>query len=235
MLCHCLFSGSRIFDLVEKMKKAKKESFFWTSYADLMTSLFFVMLVLFILVIVLLHNKMVEIEAEKAATQEQLDKIMEIEKSIENIDKEYFVYHKEKKRHTLNEKINVSFKSGSSDINDISNQQLEQLKQVGNAIIKFVDNAVSENGDVKYLLIIEGQSSKDDYERNYELSFERALALYRYWLDCSIVFDKSKCEVIISGSGQWSDFREQPDDRTNKKNQRFVIHIIPKTGEITRK
>ena len=35
----------------------KKESFFWTSYSDLMTSLFFVMLVLFILVIVLLHKR----------------------------------------------------------------------------------------------------------------------------------------------------------------------------------
>ena len=45
----------------------KKESFFWTSYSDLMTSLFFVMLVLFILVIVLLHKRM---EATEAQLQE---------------------------------------------------------------------------------------------------------------------------------------------------------------------
>ena len=47
------------------MSKNKKESFFWTSYSDLMTSLFFVMMLLFVLTIVLLHNKMVELENEK--------------------------------------------------------------------------------------------------------------------------------------------------------------------------
>ena len=36
----------------------KRESFFWTSYSDLMTSLFFIMLTLFVLVIVLLHKRM---------------------------------------------------------------------------------------------------------------------------------------------------------------------------------
>jgi len=215
------------------MSKNKKESFFWTSYSDLMTSLFFVMLVLFVLVIVLLHNKMVEIEREKKATEMELQKIREIEKSIENIDKRYFVYHPNKKRHTLNENIKVSFNRGSSNINDIPQEQLQQLEQVGRAIIEFVDNAVAENEGVKYLLIIEGQSSKDNYVRNYELSFERALALFRYWRrDCGIMFDRDKCEVIVSGSGQWSDFREQPDNETNTKNQRFVIHIIPKTGVI---
>jgi len=182
-----------------------------------------------------LDKSMVESKAEKEATEEQLNKIREIEKSIENIDKQYFVYHKEKKRHTLNEDIKVSFRKGSSNIYDISGEQLEQLKQVGKSIITFVDNAVLENNDVKYLLIIEGQSSKDDYERNYELSFERALALYRYWRTSGISFDNNKCEVIISGSGQWSDFREQPDNAVNTKNQRFVIHIIPKTGEIAKK
>ena len=44
----------------------KKESFFWTSYSDLMTSLFFIMLTLFVLVIVLLHKRM-------EATEKQLD------------------------------------------------------------------------------------------------------------------------------------------------------------------
>ncbi len=42
----------------------RKESFFWTSYSDLMTSLFFVMLVLFVLVIVLLHKRMEATEAQ---------------------------------------------------------------------------------------------------------------------------------------------------------------------------
>ena len=44
----------------------KKESFFWTSYSDLMTSLFFIMLVLFILVIFLLHKRMEVTERQLA-------------------------------------------------------------------------------------------------------------------------------------------------------------------------
>jgi hypothetical protein len=129
--------------------------------------------------------------------------------------------------------INVSFPTGSSDITQLPNAQLEQLKEVGNTILKFVDNAVEKNRNVKYLLIIEGQTSKDNFVNNYELSFARALALHRYWRrDCDIKFDNNKCEIIISGSGQWSDFREQPDIPGNIKNQRFVIHIIPKHGVI---
>ena len=42
------------------MAKTRKESFFWTSYSDLMTSMFFVMLVLFVLTISMLHYKMVK-------------------------------------------------------------------------------------------------------------------------------------------------------------------------------
>ena len=50
----------------------KKESFFWTSYSDLMTSLFFIMLTLFVLVIVLLHKRM-------EATEKQLEEIKKVE------------------------------------------------------------------------------------------------------------------------------------------------------------
>lgn len=63
----------------------KKESFFWTSYSDLMTSLFFVMLVLFILVIVLLHKRM-------EATEDQLKEIKKVEQSTKDLSQEYFQY-----------------------------------------------------------------------------------------------------------------------------------------------
>jgi outer membrane protein OmpA-like peptidoglycan-associated protein len=216
------------------MIKHKKESFFWTSYSDLMTSLFFVMLVLFVLVIVLLHNKMRNIEEERQASQEQLNKIQEIEESVKNIDTNYFQYDSLYKRHTL-KNISVSFRTGSSDINDIPPGQLERLLAVGRSIRDFVDKAVKKNPNVKYLLIVEGQSSKDHYVKNYELSYERALSLVKYWSRNKISFNDPQvnyCEVIISGSGQESPFRISPDNAHNKHNQRFVIHIIPKTGII---
>lgn len=211
------------------MNKSKKESFFWTSYSDLMTSLFFVMLVLFVLVIVLLHNKI-------KATQDQINKIKEIEESVKNIDSDYFQYDARYKRHTL-KNINVSFKTGSSNISDIPSEQLSKLEKVGRSIKKFIDTAVSKNANVKYLLIVEGQSSKDTFIRNDELSYERALALVKYWKGKGkeLHFDDKACEVLISGSGQDSKFRVEPDTKDNKANQRFVIHIIPKTGVLDSK
>ncbi len=204
------------------MAKKKKESFFWTSYSDLMTSLFFVMLVLFILTIALMHNK-------HKATAEQLKKVVELNKSIEQIDTAYFVYDTVFKRHTLKD-INGKFETGSSNINDLPVEDLQRLKKAGLAIQKFMSNAKIQIPDAKYLLIIEGQSSKDNYAYNYELSYQRALALVKMWEKNGIRFDTLPCEVIISGSGQNSQFRVLPDNSRNKANQRFVIHIIPKPG-----
>ncbi|MDR0603774.1 MAG: hypothetical protein LBG80_05665 [Bacteroidales bacterium] len=222
------------------MSKPQKESFFWTSYSDLMTSLFFVMLVLFILVIVLLHNKMREIEKEREASQEQLDKIREIEASVKNIDSTYFVYDSTYKRHTLRD-IHVSFHSESADITDIPLGDRRRLLDVGKSILTFVNDAVSKNPNVKYLLIIEGQSSISNYNNpdecrnNDVLSYRRALSLIRYWNDNNKIFNPDICEVIISGSGTSSPFKEPeylPSGKVNYANQRFVIHIIPKPGTI---
>jgi len=209
------------------MGKHKKESFFWTSYSDLMTSLFFVMLVLFILVIVLLHNKV-------RATEDELNQIRKLNASVENIDSNFFKYDQQFKRHTL-KNIEVSFNTGSSNINDIPLDKQKELINAGKAINKFINNAVDSIPNAKYLLIIEGQSSKDNYNKdifqnNYVLSYQRALELVKLWSRSNVIFADSVCEVIISGSGQSSSFRISPDTYNNKANQRFVIHIIPKPG-----
>lgn len=213
------------------MSKKKKESFFWTSYSDLMTNLFFVMLMLFILAIALLHREVVKIEKARAATEEQLKKVKELEKSIEHIDAQYFEYVDEYKRHTLRN-VNVSFKVLSSNINDISDEDREKLLNAGIAIQNFLRKAKKEIPQAEYMLIVEGQSSRDNYRYNYELSYARALALVKFWSENNIKFDSLPCEVIISGSGQSSKFRNVPDVGSNTSNQRFVIHIIPKPGVI---
>ena len=85
--------------------RKKKESYFWTSYSDLMTNLFFVMLMLFVLTIAILRRQMVRIEEERRATQAQLDKIRELEESIKNIDTVYFAYNAEYKTHILKTEV----------------------------------------------------------------------------------------------------------------------------------
>ena len=63
--------------------KEKQDSFFWTSYSDLMTSLFFVMLFMFVLTVALLHIR-------NKATKQQLEKIKDVQQAIESINSNYF-------------------------------------------------------------------------------------------------------------------------------------------------
>lgn len=193
-----------------------------------MTSLFFVMLVMFVLACTMLKNKIDEVEKQKDATEKELAKIREIEESIEAIDPDFFEYNSTHKKHIL--KINVQFKKGSSNISDIPYEQQSELLKAGKSISDFLRNS---SEDVRYLLIIEGQSSHDDYPGNDVLSFNRANSLKHFWMRESIDFG-NKCEVIVSGSGQNGVMRSLPDNAFNEKNQRFLIHIIPKPGVIDR-
>lgn len=198
----------------------KNESFFWTSYSDLMTSLFFVMLVLFILVIVLLHKRM-------EATEDQLKEIKKVEQSTKDLSQEYFQYRPDYKKYVLT--IRVRYPVGKSNLQDIvssdKQSQLRQLAKAGREIQSFLKS----HSDNQYILIIEGQASKDNYLYNYELSYQRALALMRYWIEDSNITFGDNCEILISGSGDGKldthSMREIGDER---KNQRFLIHILPK-------
>ena len=70
-----------------------------------MTSMFFIMLVLFVLAVALLHRHMDEIDKERRATQEQLRIIEEIEEATKTIDTRYFEYSSEHKKHVLTTKV----------------------------------------------------------------------------------------------------------------------------------
>ena len=117
------------------------------------------------------------------------------------------------------------------------------IKKVGNTVKsrkmsgylqKFLDKAQKEFGDtVKYLLIIEGQASNDGYSRNYELSYDRALSFFNYLKqNRNVDLRRDNCEVLICGSGTHGAMRAEPDNATNKNNQRFLIHVLPKPGII---
>jgi outer membrane protein OmpA-like peptidoglycan-associated protein len=198
--------------------KHKESNFFWTSYADLMTSLFFVMLALYILTVAVLRY-------QQKATEEQLRKIKEIQNATRELPEKYFEYQAEYKRFTLKTQINFSAKSAVIPANDHA-----YLIQVGRSIQKLVDTlkVKYKDANIKYLIVIEGMASKDNYVYNYQLSYERALALYDFWQLTNIKLDPSICEVIISGSGIGGVGRE----KVEYKNQRFLIQIIPKIGTI---
>ena len=125
----------------------------------------------------------------------------------------------------------MGFQINSADITDIELETRQQLLNAGKAINQFIKEACQKY-NAQYLLIIEGQASKDNFIRNNELSYERALALVNYWKNNGVYFNSEQCEVIVSGSGQDGTLRMQPDVPGNVKNQRFLIHILPKPGVI---
>jgi hypothetical protein len=204
------------------MTKHRKTSFFWTTYSDLMTSLFFVMLVLFVLTIALLHKRMV-------ATEAQLAKIAEIETAINNIDTNYFEYNEIFKKHIL--KIEARFGTDQFVKDSIVPQaSIKELIKAGKSIRDSIFSISTKYPEIQYLLIIEGQASKDraSDQHNYELSFKRAYTLKQIWDDEQIDFGIN-CEVLISGSGTGGTLRDTIDELNN---QRFIIHIVPKPGII---
>jgi outer membrane protein OmpA-like peptidoglycan-associated protein len=205
---------------------AKKGNYFWASYSDLMTSLFFIMLVLFVLTVSVLNRqqKLLEEQARKLTIEaEAFNKIQELEKGVSEIDSKWFKYNEEHKKHILT--INVAFNKGSAEMNNIPQTTQNDLLNAGQGIRKFINAVTGKYENAKYLLIIEGQASKDGYTLNDELSYRRALSLKNFWLHNGVSFS-SNCEVIVAGSGVGGSLR----DSYETNNQRFLIHIILKPG-----
>lgn len=168
------------------------------------------------------------------ATQEQIDKVNEINEATENLDPKYFVYDSLHKKHKLN--FDVKFKIEDDAITNISKVEREMLLSVGKTLQAFIDSASINNPQVQYLLIVEGQASRDGIEQmdyNYDLSYRRAKNLKKYWDSNKILFNAGNCEVLISGSGDGrlsgTGLMRETEEASN---QRFLIHILPKPGQI---
>jgi outer membrane protein OmpA-like peptidoglycan-associated protein len=170
---------------------SKKTNFFWASYADLMTSLFFIMLVLFVLAVAMMKR-------QSKATKEELKKITEIQNSVKQLDPRYFSYQEEYKRFTL--KRQIQFAPAKSEIKD---EYKPYLLDVGKNIESLIIRLKTEyqNKDIKYMIIIEGMASKDNYKDNDALSYFRALSLLKLWEKNNIQFDPNFCELQVAGSG----------------------------------
>ena len=200
------------------MKKSR-ESFFWTSYSDLMTSLFIIMLVLFVLVIVLLNKRM-------EATVIELEDIKKVEASTRDLEGKYFTYNKEYEKFILN--IDCQFPVSKYDIELLSDTTRSQLMDAGKQVKDFLE----KHSDNQYLVIVEGQASANSVkmtEFNYNLSYQRALSLIKFWAtNPDVKFSDKNCELQIAGSGDGRLSAKTMRESVNEKNQRFLIYIIPK-------
>jgi len=227
----------------------KKNNIFWISYSDLMTSLFFVMLILFVIsagYLMTLNPECAEelnyykqklkiCEDSLSVTISEKKKLNEINMALMSIDTTYFIYSKEYKKHIL--KISdEKFGKNSDDMYDFSLRARAIFRDAGKALFAKMKTISQMYKDVQYVVIIEGQASKDDAQINDELSYRRAIALRNFWFKTSnelsiqknIKTELPNCELIIAGSGQDGVPRDMPD--VPPKNQRFLVTIIPKIG-----
>lgn len=160
------------------------------------------------------------------ATERELTEIKLVQKSTKDLSKQYFEYNPFYKKYVL--KVHCFFEELHYEIGELPKGTRKQLAAAGDEIQKFL----LKHKDNKYLLIIEGQASRNSMrwtDRNYDLSFERAYSLMKYWKDdCSINFGNN-CEVQIAGSGDGRyNIETMRDQNIEANNQRFLIHIIPK-------
>ena len=198
----------------------QRPSFFWASYADLMTALFFVMLVLYVLTFKVLKQREEEYKV-KAQQFEQMQRITESLKQLD--DKENFGYDPQFNRFMLKKRVNFATLAS-----DIPAADKPALLRAGRKLVSVINEAKKNKTakNLKYLIIIEGMASKDNYTLNYELSYARAKSVLLYWRASGVNFDPTICELIIAGSGTSGIGRSSYE----AANQRIIVQIIPKIG-----
>lgn len=229
------------------MAKGKGESFFWTSYSDLMTSMFFVMLVLFVLCMALaykdnikLRETLVQLDdalSNANARKEQLEQLLQLENQFEELSNSSSLqYVEEKKMFVAKDFIGVEIFRPEDDV--IKLEFIGKVDSVGMELQQLVKRLHEKNPDINFQLVIEGNAAipwkelrsgnynEDDLEM-YKLSYRRALALYLRWKGNGINLRHYNTEIIIAGSGFNGINRDMQIEDNNK---RFVIQIIPKVS-----
>ena len=237
---------------------------FWPSYVDIMTTLFAIMLVLF----AVSYSRFKVKEKELSVLADHFIEIIDIYDAVGNIDSTKFQYVEDYSKNIF--KLDIQYQQKGFDLltqleydKDPSttaqaNALREKFQAAGDSIkstIKRLQQNEKMKKDIKYLVVIEGQSSRvvfDDgpWQNNYTLSYLRAWNLHKFWKEKGIDFtNMDRCELVICGSGEEGVPRVKPQDKLEKsrfsskdayhaweneesKNQRFLVHIVPVIGKL---
>lgn len=217
-------------------KNGNRKALFWTSYSDLMTSLFFAMLVLFVVVVIAMGQtniKLRELLNNTTAEKEQLERITHLKDQFQSLTESGSLeYDEEKCMFYVKDFVGIEIFEPNQDI--IKPEYISSVDKVGKEIKGIINALNYNNGNFKFQLVIEGTAAipyrelvaktyNPDNKEMYLLSYKRALALYERWK--YLKFRESNTEVIISGSGFNGINR---DKLVEDNNKRFVIQIIPK-------
>ncbi len=223
-------------------RSGNKKTLFWTSYSDLMTSLFFTMLVLFVVVVIAMGQtniKLRELLNNTTAEKEQLERITHLKDQFQTLTESGSLeYDEEKCMFYVKDFVGIEIFETNQGI--IKPEYISTVDEVGKEIKSIINALNSNNGNFKFQLVIEGTAAipfrelvaktyNPDNKEIYLLSYIRALALYERWKH--LKFRESNTEVIIAGSGFNGINR---DKKVEDNNKRFVIQIIRKIDRPSR-
>lgn len=236
----------------------KNNGSFWPSYVDIMTTLFAITLILFAVTFSRFKIK----ENQLQLLVNEYEDIVNVYSTVGSIDEtEYFGYNEQYLKHLFT--VDVEYQQKEYRIDKLkldlvereaADNKRDSIISAGRIIketIERLENSDSTKNNIKFLVVIEGQSSRvkydiDDYHNNYTLSYLRAQFLNKFWKENGIdLASIPKCELIISGSSEDGVPRiippvvypTTPDEMEiwkteESKNQRFLIHIVPVIGNI---
>ena len=248
----------------------KNNGSFWPSYVDVMTTLFAITLILFVVSFARFKIKETELKENNEILQTLVDEyenIITVYSTVSKIDStEYFGYNEQYLKHLFT--VDVEYQTKEFHIDRLkldqtdvvaANKVRQDIIDAGNLVkstIQSLEQSDSVANNIKFLVVIEGQSSRIKFNEgpwmnNYTLSYLRAQYLNEFWKENGInIYAIPRCELIISGSGEQGVPRNIPNDaqlhqqypnqqdyqrkwnEIEMSNQRFLIHIVPVIGNI---
>lgn len=231
--------------------KKKSDGFFWMSFSDLMTSLFFIMLVLYVLTYIMLKKNEKRLKEIVEVQKAKLAIIETVEENLKPLkyDTLLFRYEPLYKRFTLAFDVNFELSKSNIKRGELKNfdTTASKIQSVGRQLQRTIDNLAKNKADnpslknVSYLVIISGYAShllSGSQLSDYNLSYQRAYSLWAYWKSVGIDFEANKYQGLIdlqiagNGWGGVGRFERDPQNfmQNETKNQRFIIQIVPKIG-----
>ena len=222
-----------------------------------MTTLFAVVLVLFVLSYYNLNKKKKELEDLVKIKTEEAAILNKVKSNFKIFETEPDIFYFDTVYNRIQLKFQINFKTGyqfyhinEQDINGNFSQTKSNLDALGNKIKSIIDTFKRQKDtdpamkDISYLMVISGSASRlkgDDEYQSSILSYNRALFLYKYWKEnLGIDFDSPQYHEIIElqisgvgfgGIGRFNIPYNVNNVNEEKKNQRFVISIAPKIGK----
>ncbi|NVK75114.1 MAG: hypothetical protein HWE24_16715 [Oceanospirillaceae bacterium] len=199
-----------------------------------------------------------ELESKDSIIQVQLAKyeiIKSVEQNLEPLksQSDLFIYEPQYKRYKL--AFDIQFREGKVGLNEDDvvgfGETQGKIERVGIELKRLVEELMRKKqrepekyDQISYLIVVTGSASilpGDDPDRNYAYSYNRSYNLYKYWRDwLGIDFFDTKYHDIVefqiagNGEGGIGRYESDPDNQyqNEKRNQRFLINVIPKIGEL---